>query len=597
MPTADEQFAATLARTEMLPRAQLLDYRNGLLRRLASFAFAQSPFYRDRLKPLFRGGGEPDLSAWGEVPILRKADLQNEIDRINPQSPPAEIGEVFTITTSGTTADPMQFRGCAIARTAEAVMMHRLYRWHGFDLGAPMASIRSYSSGRNAYPEGTTEARWSFPGPQAAHHLLDLRTSVDNIIRWLAARRPAYLLTFPSLAHEIAQHPRASHVAEIGLKHIVAISEIVTEDARAAVRAHLGCEMAQIYGCSEVGAIALQSEADDSLSICDKSVLVELLDDSGEPVRPGETGQVVLTSLYNYATPFIRYDIGDFATLAETLPPAAAWRGFAAWKDGCATHSSAPAAAGSGRAVSAPTTLLPACAAGNFRSASLIWSSIEVIYVPDDVAAAPVGEQELTEYFAKLLGRPVQVMLTAVNEIPRNGRQQARTDCIEFIGVTARAVLISPIAYLAIRINLLEIIGTIGVAVYGGHRRQRSAVVDDAKQRLRYPLDRIVLTVALDQCLVFLAKIESQAAPDALEVAFPDAAFDEGGRHQRTVDAPSELTAESKRVLAPKIAVADKDLEVVVEVIGQVHLVEEACLDVVAVDDRGGNYATVNVLV
>ena len=88
--TADEQFAATLARTERLPRAQFFDYRNGLLRRLASFAFAQSPFYRGRLAPLFRGGGEPDLKAWREIPILRKADLQNEIDRINPASPPAD---------------------------------------------------------------------------------------------------------------------------------------------------------------------------------------------------------------------------------------------------------------------------------------------------------------------------------------------------------------------------------------------------------------------------------------------------------------------------------------------------------------------------
>jgi phenylacetate-CoA ligase len=420
MPTADEQFAATLARTEMLPRPQLVDYRNGLLRRLASFAFARSPFYRDRLAPLFRGSAEADLSAWGEVPILRKADLQNEIDRINPESPPAEIGELFTITTSGTTADPVQFRGCAIARTAEAVMMHRLYRWHGFDLGAPMASIRSYSAGRNAYPEGTTEARWSFPGPQAAHHLLDLRTSVDNIIRWLAARRPAYLLTFPSLAHDIAQHPRASEVAEIGLKHIVAISEIVTDDTRAAVRAHLGCEIAQIYGCSEVGAIALQSEAEGSLSICDESVLVELLDDSGEPVGPGETGRVVLTGLYNYATPFIRYEIGDFATLAEE--PCPRGRGLTRLQRVEGRLRNALVGAGGRRIWQSSIRaddIVARLRARQFQVRQPDRESIEVIYVPDDVAAAPVGERELTEYFAKLVGRPVQVMLTAVNEIPR----------------------------------------------------------------------------------------------------------------------------------------------------------------------------------
>ena len=420
MRTADEQFAATLERTERLPRAQLVDYRDGLLRRLVSFAFAQSPFYRGRLKPLFRGDGEPDLGAWREIPILRKADLQNEIDRINPASPPAEIGEVFPVTSSGTTGDPVRFRGCAIARTAEAVMMHRLYRWHGFDLGAPMASIRSYGGGRNAYPEGTTEARWSFPGPQAAHHLLDLRTSMDNIIEWLAARRPTYLLTFPSLAHDIAQHPRASEVAEIGLKHIVAISEIVTDDARAVVRARLGCEIAQIYGCSEVGAIALQSEADDSLAICDESVLVELLDDSGEPAGPGETGRVVLTGLYNYATPFIRYEIGDFATPAEE--PCRAGRGLARLRRVEGRLRNALIGAGGRRiwqSMIRASDIVRPLRARQFQLRQPDLRTIEVVYVPDDAAARADGDHGLAQYFAELFGWPVQVMVTAVNEVAR----------------------------------------------------------------------------------------------------------------------------------------------------------------------------------
>jgi phenylacetate-CoA ligase len=42
---------------------------------------------------------------------------------------------------------------------------------------------------------------------------------------------------------------------------------------------------------------------------------LEVLDEAGRHVGPGETGRVVLTSLYNYATPLIRYEIGDYARL------------------------------------------------------------------------------------------------------------------------------------------------------------------------------------------------------------------------------------------------------------------------------------------
>ena len=39
---------------------------------------------------------------------------------------------------------------------------------------------------------------------------------------------------------------------------------------------------------------------------------MEILDEDGAPTKPGSVGRVVVTSLYNYAMPFIRYELGDF---------------------------------------------------------------------------------------------------------------------------------------------------------------------------------------------------------------------------------------------------------------------------------------------
>ena len=58
--------------------------------------------------------------------------------------------------------------------------------------------------------------------------------------------------------------------------------------------------------------------------------------------------------------------------------------------------------------------------------------------------------------------------------------------------------------------------------------------------------------------LVFLAPIEPQAAPNAVELAFTNAPLDEGRRHQRAADAPSKLATQRKRILAAELAVADK---------------------------------------
>jgi phenylacetate-CoA ligase len=413
------RFAASLARSERMPRAGLDAHRDQLLARLASFAYANSPFYAERLKPLFRNGGEPDLAAWREIPILRRSDLENEIDRINPRELPSELGEIIERRTSGTTGSkPLSFRTCLLVRVADACMMQRLYRWWGFDTSKPMASVRHLRAKGCKYPEGKTEPQWSYPGPAAPHHMLDLDTTIGNIIEWLARRQPKYLLTFPSIAQRLAAHPDAASVAALGLQGMVTISEITGDDTRAAVREKFGCEIAQIYGCAEVGAIGLQSPVNGELLLCEENVFAEVLDDRNEPVASGQTGRVILTGLYNYATPFIRYEIGDYVTLADgadsdgftlsrLLRVEGRRRNALITRDGRRIWQSAIPGAIVMRRVS--TT--------EFQIRQPDATTIELVYVPNgDALSDSAG---LAADFGELLGHPITIVLTKVESVPR----------------------------------------------------------------------------------------------------------------------------------------------------------------------------------
>jgi phenylacetate-CoA ligase len=46
---------------------------------------------------------------------------------------------------------------------------------------------------------------------------------------------------------------------------------------------------------------------------------MEFLDESGEETAPGETGEIVCTSLFNYAMPLIRYGVGDVGRASEEI--------------------------------------------------------------------------------------------------------------------------------------------------------------------------------------------------------------------------------------------------------------------------------------
>lgn len=65
--------------------------------------------------------------------------------------------------------------------------------------------------------------------------------------------------------------------------------------------------------------MGIQREEDESYRIDTESYYYEILKlDSDEPAEPGELGRIVITDLYNYAIPLIRYDNGDLGVYEKT---------------------------------------------------------------------------------------------------------------------------------------------------------------------------------------------------------------------------------------------------------------------------------------
>jgi len=84
----------------------------------------------------------------------------------------------------------------------------------------------------------------------------------------------------------------------------------------------------QAYASADLGSIAYESEARDGL-IVDEGVLVEIVrPGTGEPVAPGEVGEVVVTTLTTTAYPLIRFGTGDLSALvpASLATPSACGR-------------------------------------------------------------------------------------------------------------------------------------------------------------------------------------------------------------------------------------------------------------------------------
>jgi phenylacetate-CoA ligase len=69
----------------------------------------------------------------------------------------------------------------------------------------------------------------------------------------------------------------------------------------------------ETYGSREFMLIGAECEQQNGLHLTTEHLLVEILDDDGHPTPKGIEGNVVITDLYNYGMPFVRYANGDRA--------------------------------------------------------------------------------------------------------------------------------------------------------------------------------------------------------------------------------------------------------------------------------------------
>lgn len=301
-----------LGQSQWLPAAELerqqLDQAATLLRH----ALATVPHYREKYGALSLPD-KLDWNTWRNLPLLERSEIQDGFEHMKSTRVPPSHGNIRLYGSSGSTGRPIKVLGTDMSHFFWLSLTLRDHVWQQRELTKKLAVIRSKVTGGSSPGWG----EWSdsiISGPSSA---LNIRTDVDGQLDWLIAENPEYLLTHPTNLQALLKRAAERGVRPANLREARTFGEMLPVDLRELARQVWGVKLTDMYSAEEVGYIALQCPETEHYHIQSENLLVEILNGRGEPCQPGETGEVVVTTLHNFAMPLIRYRILDHAEVGE----------------------------------------------------------------------------------------------------------------------------------------------------------------------------------------------------------------------------------------------------------------------------------------
>lgn len=252
-----------------------------------------------------------DPQRFGGLAPLTRRELQAGGDLFCGSVPEPHL-PISSLTTSGSTGEPVEVRHTLVNQIDWLALTLREHRWHNSDYSRPLAVVRGHFDAVQQLPDWGSPVKLVAPsGPAVA---IPNNIPMEQIFALLEQTRPGQLLIYPgSLAH-MCDYMAESGKQLVGLQRIRSIGEMLRPELRERVQELFGLPIADVYSSRENGTIAIQCPVSGLYHVAE-TVILEVLDGAGEPCAEGEEGEVLITDLRNYATPLIRYRIGDRAVV------------------------------------------------------------------------------------------------------------------------------------------------------------------------------------------------------------------------------------------------------------------------------------------
>ncbi len=283
------------------------------LRKLLEHAYQHTSFYPKHWKNagINSINDISSMSDFTKLPLISKNDINQHYSEIVADNSKGNIKKA----TGGSTGQPFRFELDIHSNTRREAIMWRGYGWLGAGLGQKTLYLWGADIGQPSKLKSLKNDLYHrFYNRKMLNSFAMNSGNMASYVTEINSYRPSALVSYVNPLYELARYISAEKLSVFSPKTILTGAEPLHDFQREVIEKAFNCQVYDTFGCREFMLMSAECQENKQLHINSDHLVVETVDDTGQAIT-GQSGDLVITDLYNYGMPLIRYVNGDRATL------------------------------------------------------------------------------------------------------------------------------------------------------------------------------------------------------------------------------------------------------------------------------------------
>ena len=316
----DTQFYPTykkLVKSQWKSYEELKEEQGKQLKYMIDLAYKNVPYYHKLFDDLKLSPGDvKKVDDLEKLPILTKEIIKQNWDDFKP----ANLNKLryYENATGGSTGTPLRYRLSKFDRFLSGALLYRGWGYGGYELGDKMVFLAgaSLDVGTKSYLAKRVH--------EVARNIKKLSSfdmgekEMRDYVGVVNSFKPKFIRGYASSIYFFAKWIEENNIKTHQPLAVFTTAEKLYPDMRERIGTVFGCDVYDAYGLNDGGLGAYECSEHSGLHIDTERAVMEVVDKNGNQLESGE-GEILATSLYNFAMPFIRYDTGDLGHVIDDV--------------------------------------------------------------------------------------------------------------------------------------------------------------------------------------------------------------------------------------------------------------------------------------